>query len=124
MQLLFERSEEGDAEGLGVLPGEVVRIRGARKVPHMGWNILEAASGTFAPFSGRRFYFVHSYVCVPARWDSVAHATYGVEFACGIRLGRVVGVQFHPEKSSADGLALLGRMVEEVMSPAVSKASR
>ncbi|MGH2770819.1 MAG: imidazole glycerol phosphate synthase subunit HisH, partial [Actinomycetota bacterium] len=77
MQLLFERSEEGDADGLGVLPGEVVRIRGAVKVPHMGWNTLEGASGIFAPFDGRRFYFVHSYACVPSRWDYVARTAYG-----------------------------------------------
>ncbi len=124
MQLLFERSEEGDADGLGVLPGQVVRIRGAVKVPHMGWNTIQAASGTFAPFDGRRFYFVHSYVCVPDRWDSVARTMYGEGFVSATCLGRIIGVQFHPEKSSADGLALLGRMVQEVVSPAVGELSR
>ncbi len=124
MQLLFERSEEGDAQGLGLLPGEVVRIRGAVKVPHMGWNTLEATTGTFAPFDGRRFYFVHSYVCVPTRWDAVAHTSYGDSFVSAIRLSGIVGVQFHPEKSSVDGLALLARMVQEVVSPPVGEPTR
>jgi glutamine amidotransferase len=114
MQLLFGHSEEGDTPGLGILPGRVVRMSGdpgegapGLKVPHMGWNTLSDTSGIFSAFEGKYFYFVHSYACVP---DGGAAATtlYGVPFASAAVSGAVVGVQFHPEKSSHDGLALLG----------------
>ncbi|MDQ4149244.1 MAG: imidazole glycerol phosphate synthase subunit HisH, partial [Actinomycetota bacterium] len=65
MQLFFEESDEGDAKGLGILPGRVSKLPGEVKVPHMGWNTLEPVreSAVFEPFGGRHFYFVHSYVC-------------------------------------------------------------
>lgn len=116
MQLLFQHSEEGDTEGLGILPGGVVRLPSGIKVPHMGWNAIASApsSPVFGPADGRRFYFVHSYVCVPE--DSVVTATtsYGTEFASGVESGKIVGVQFHPEKSSGPGLDLLGRIRQEL----------
>lgn len=112
MQLLFERSEEGDTAGLGILPGKVVRIAGDVKVPHMGWNNLHSpAAGMFAPDDGKYFYFDHSYVCAPSQDSAVALTTYGDDFVSAVVKDNLTGVQFHPEKSGADGLDLLGRLV-------------
>lgn len=116
MQLLFERSEEGDTEGLGILPGDVVRLSSLQKVPHMGWNSIEG-EGFFGGFNALSFYFVHSYVCAPdARADDeIATTTYGEsEFVSGVKTGTVLAVQFHPEKSGADGLSLLASALEEL----------
>lgn len=111
MQLLFEGSEEGDTKGLGVLPGKVVRFRSGLKVPHMGWNSV-SGSGLLAPFDGRSFYFVHSYVCEPDPGIVTGRTDYGGVFASAIEAGSIIGFQFHPEKSSTDGLALIRRWVE------------
>lgn len=111
MQLLFEGSEEGNTKGLGVLPGKVVRFRSGLKVPHMGWNKV-SGSGLLAPFDGRSFYFVHSYVCEPDPGIVTGWTDYGGEFASAIKAGSIIGFQFHPEKSSTDGLALIRRWVE------------
>lgn len=113
MQLLFEHSDEGDSEGLQILPGKVVRISSDVKVPHMGWNQIHAGdSSIFKGFSGKSFYFVHSYVCNADRQTTAATTEYGQEFAAAVQKGNICGVQFHPEKSSADGLALLRRIKE------------
>lgn len=114
MQLLFDTSDEGGTAGLGVLPGRVVRLPGNVKVPHMGWNTLKSDPGseTFGPCDGRRFYFVHSYVCIPEDESVIAARTsYGIDFAAAVESRNTVGVQFHPEKSSGLGLELLGRIV-------------
>ncbi|HEX8299360.1 MAG TPA: imidazole glycerol phosphate synthase subunit HisH [Rubricoccaceae bacterium] len=119
MQLLFEHSDEGDASGLGLLAGRVVRFAhgatgpdGARlKVPHMGWNALR----TVRPHpvvtglgEAPHVYFVHSYHALPADpADVVADADYGVAVPAVIARGGVVGVQFHPEKSGPVGTAIL-----------------
>jgi imidazole glycerol phosphate synthase glutamine amidotransferase subunit len=116
MQLLFERSEEGNTEGLGILGGEVVRLSSLQKVPHMGWNSIEG-EGFFGGFNSRKFYFVHSYVCVPdvQADDEVATTSYGdSDFVSAVRADGVLAVQFHPEKSGADGLALLASALEEM----------
>lgn len=113
MQLMFERSDEGDAEGLGIFAGHVVRLSGEVKVPHMGWNEIVKCTEALAPFDQKRFYFVHSYVCRPEEQAIVAAVTeYGDPFPSAVASGKVFGFQFHPEKSSADGLALLGRLRE------------
>lgn len=113
MQMLFEESEEGPARGLGILPGRVEKLNGGYKVPHMGWNTIAASGGSlFEEFDGRSFYFVHSYVCVPAAEAPQATTDYGRNFVSAIQLDNVAGVQFHPEKSSLDGIALLRRVVE------------
>ena len=116
MQLLFEESDEGPAKGLGILKGRVERFDDSLKVPHMGWNTLQADDeSVFRRFDDRYFYFVHSYYCVPEDSGIVAARTdYGIEFASAVRQGSVYGVQFHPEKSSDDGLALYRRVLEEV----------
>lgn len=114
MQLLYEHSEEGDVGGLGVLPGRVVRFRGDVVVPHMGWNVVHEAQDDplIDGVVGERCYFVHSYFAQPS--DSahvVATATYGGEFPCVVRVGNVVGTQFHPEKSAEVGATLLRNWV-------------
>lgn len=113
MQLLFEESEEmGRHRGLALLPGRVVRFSGdSLKVPHMGWNQIEH-SGDHPLLdgvpSGAHAYFVHSYYCLPADPGSViAETEYGRRFAAIAGVERVVGIQFHPEKSQDVGLRIL-----------------
>ena len=112
MQLLFDSSAEHEgAEGLGLLPGEVTFLAGER-LPHIGWNYVtlrRPARLTDGLGSGAAFYHVHSLACRPeAEEDVVGTAAYGETFASIVERGNVFGVQFHPEKSSRDGLALLG----------------
>ena len=109
MQLLATRGHEhGTYAGLDWIPGEVVRIEPGvdhLKVPHMGWNEVRARRPGFVEGSG---YFTHSYRLVADNEaDIVATADYGGEIAAVIRRGTVTGVQFHPEKSQAYGLAFL-----------------
>ena len=123
MQLLLERSEEGQLPGLGWIPGEVRHLRIGRdpelRVPHMGWSPI--ALSTSAPLFetmdvDARYYFVHSYAAVPEKdRHVVATADYGGQpFVAAVAQGNVVGVQFHPEKSHRHGKALIGRFVEDV----------
>ena len=115
MQLLFERSEEGPGEGIGLLRGAVTRLD-ARRVPQIGWNTLERRDDPLferAPLETA--YFAHGYVCRPADESGVfAWSTHeGDRFAAGVRSGHVLGVQFHPEKSSRAGVQFLQACVEE-----------
>jgi imidazole glycerol-phosphate synthase subunit HisH len=133
MQLMFERSEELEPTlGLGLLPGEVTWLdaRGLR-VPHIGWNEVsfERPSALTAglPERGCPFYHVHSLAPRPADpADVVGWTEYGERFATIVERGRLFGVQFHPEKSSAHGLALLANFVGVCagrdVSPAVASA--
>ncbi len=121
LQLLFEESEESPGvSGLGLIPGRVERLRTSAKVPHIGWSEVHWREGTpLAPASGgpadRTYYFVHSYACVPAEQDDVLGTSeHGVGFAAAVGRGDVCGVQFHPEKSSGAGLALLDRWLAGV----------
>ncbi len=116
MQLLFDESEEGTGRGLGVVPGRVRRLRSAR-VPQIGWNELEAVDDRL--FERARLstaYFANSYVCEPADMTSaIAWATHeGDRFVAAVRVGRTVGVQFHPEKSSGEGVAFVQAFLEDV----------
>jgi glutamine amidotransferase len=111
MQLLFERSGEFEgATGLGLLPGDVTALR-APKLPHIGWNLVsfERESELTQGLGGAAaFYHVHSYACRPSEAsDVIGRGEYGEPFASIVERGAVYGVQFHPEKSSRDGLALL-----------------
>lgn len=108
MQMFFDCSEEGDTPGLGIMAGKVVKLAGDVKIPHMGWNTLQDTTGFLADFEDRYFYFVHSYACVPDGPVVAARTPYAAPFASAVAQGRTVGMQFHPEKSSHDGLALLG----------------
>ena len=110
-QLLFERSDEHEgATGLGLLGGSVTALR-APKLPHIGWNLVTFAreSVLTAGLGGAAaFYHVHSFACRPSDdGDVVGSGEYGEPFASIVERGNVYGVQFHPEKSSRDGLALL-----------------
>ena len=107
LQLLFERSEETPATpGLGILAGVVRRLdSGGRPLPHLGW----------APVAGTPFYFAHSFVVVPDDPSVVrATAAWGAAFPAIVSRGAVRGVQFHPERSGAEGIAWLGRFLEGV----------
>lgn len=114
MQLLFERSEESEGvEGLSILPGEILKIPPCEglKIPHMGWNSLHVKPGAklFAGLPEHPYvYFVHSYY-LKARQEEIVAATaeYGVSIHASVEQGNVFGCQFHPEKSSAAGLAIL-----------------
>jgi imidazole glycerol-phosphate synthase subunit HisH len=114
MQLLFERSAEHEgARGLGLLPGEVTALE-APKVPHIGWNrvAMRRASGlTRGLGDATAFYHVHSFVCRASEQDVVGEGEYGERFASIVERENVAGVQFHPEKSSRDGLQLLANFI-------------
>lgn len=111
MQLLFDSSEEGDVECLGLLSGRVRRLNAAPglRVPHMGWNSIDACAPDVlldAMPKGGHAYFVHSYA-VPVTVDAIATTTHGQVFASMVRRGNVAGAQFHPERSAAVGARLL-----------------
>jgi len=124
LQMLFESSEEGPTQGLGVLPGRVRRFReeelalpgGERlKVPHMGWSPVRQARAhpLWAGIDDdARFYFAHSYHPVPADPVLCAGTTpYPAPFTCAIARANIFAVQFHPEKSQRAGLQLLANFV-------------
>jgi glutamine amidotransferase len=111
MQLLFERSEEGDTECLGLLPGTVSRLpeHAGLRVPHMGWNRLQvsARDPLLAGLDDPAFaYFVHSYAA-PVSACMLASADHGGAFSAVVRRGNVCGMQFHPERSARVGALLL-----------------
>lgn len=115
MQLLFEESEEGEGRGLGVFEGYVGRLR-SRSVPQMGWNNLDGAGEPLLANSRLKVaYFANSFVCRPVRPDVVTAWSehQGDRFPAIVRSGRTVGVQFHPEKSSAAGVAFIRAFLEE-----------
>lgn len=113
MQLLLDGSEEGEARGLGLIPGRSVRFAESEgiPVPHMGWNLVDPTRDDALVVGlpdDSRFYFVHSYRVVPERSDDQLGTTmYGASFASMIRAGNVMGAQFHPEKSHAFGMTIL-----------------
>lgn len=113
MQLLADVGhEDGDWEGLGLVPGVCERLPGGVKIPHMGWNTVSypKESALFAGIpDGTAFYFVHSYHLVPVDRSCIIGSTgYGVDFAAAVQFGpQAFAVQFHPEKSSDKGLQLL-----------------
>ena len=116
LQMLFERGEEGDTRGLGLLPGNVPRFRVSDlKIPHMGWNevLQRRRHALWAGIADRsRFYFVHSYFPAP-RDEGLTAATcvYGMPFTCAVARDNIFAVQFHPEKSQSAGLQLLSNFV-------------
>ncbi len=114
-QLLFDRSEEGDALGLGLIPGTVTKLPASADAPspHVGWSqlhdlrdhpLLEGVEpGSYA-------YFVHSYVC-PLGEGTLASAEYGQRFSAIVARGNVLGCQFHPERSSTVGRRILANFL-------------
>lgn len=123
LQMLFEASSEmGNAAGLGVLPGRVVRFFETQqappelKVPHIGWNLLcpNPTSRLLRGVKpGDRAYFVHSYFPEPDDLSLVAATSdYGGDFCCAVERDNVAATQFHPEKSGAVGLQILRNFVD------------
>jgi len=129
LQLLFDGSDEDGAETLGVLPGRTRRLQNAPTLPHIGWNQAELRRPHPA-FEGLGaapdFYFVHSYAGVPEgdAADSVvvAATTHGERFVSAVARDRLLGVQFHPERSGANGLRLLENFVALVSADARATA--
>lgn len=128
MQLLFERGEELQlTDGLGLIPGEVVPLRAdGRRMPHIGWNEVRFERSSpltdGLPADGCPFYHVHSLAPRPRDPEDVlATAEYGERFVTAAARGDVFGVQFHPEKSSAHGLQLLGNFVSLCAARAVAE---
>jgi imidazole glycerol-phosphate synthase subunit HisH len=109
MQVLYDAGEEHGERtaGIGVLPGEIHRLR-APRLPHMGWNTVRppAGSALFAGIADERFYFVHSYSARPSRPEETV-TQHGEEFVAAIESGPLSATQFHPEKSGDAGLTLL-----------------
>ncbi len=136
MQLLFERSDElASTDGLGLIPGEVSRLSsGGLRIPHIGWNEVSFERPSplteGLPAAGCPFYHVHSLAVRPRDRDDVVGTTvYGERFATIVARGSVLGVQFHPEKSSAHGLRMLENFVgmcraAEVAAPPPAAATR
>lgn len=117
MQLLTQRSDEGELPGLGWVDAETIKfnpqeMQQVLPIPHMGWNQAvihnKGMDTLFQGLENNRFYFVHSYyVRCHDRASVLATAKYGMEFDCSIAHGNVFGVQFHPEKSHKFGMKLL-----------------
>ena len=120
MQLLFEKSYEyGEHDGLGLLPGEVVGMKGRLSdelmIPHIGWNALQFKSDS--PLfkyikNGDHVYFVHSFFVPGDNESTVATAEYGLSLTATVQRGNVCGCQFHPEKSGEVGLSILRAFCE------------
>jgi imidazole glycerol-phosphate synthase subunit HisH len=117
LQWLFESSAEADdVAGLGLMAGRCERLPSSVKVPHVGWNSLALTrpSRLFAGIAdGEQVYFTHSYAA-PVTEDCVASTTHGRPFAAAVERGRVVGVQFHPEKSGDVGLQVIRNFLSQI----------
>ncbi len=124
MQIMANRSEEGQLPGLGWIPGEVKKFRGLEdetlrgemiSLPHMGWNdvVPREKESLFRGIEAPRFYFLHSYYFAATRSDDVLATTdYHGGFTSAVRAGNVIGTQFHPEKSHEWGIQLLKNFAE------------
>lgn len=118
-QLLFSTSDEfGHHDGLGIIPGAVVRFRSQNlKVPHMGWNqvnFTRESKFLNGIGSGSYFYFIHTfYPEVTDRNAVLGETEYGVRFGCIVEKGNLIATQFHPEKSHTTGLKIVENFVRE-----------
>ncbi|HPD02462.1 MAG TPA: imidazole glycerol phosphate synthase subunit HisH [Eubacteriales bacterium] len=114
LQILFERSEEDDADCLGWLKGKVVKFDSKKvRVPQMGWNKVSFVKQTPAFASDDYFYFVNSYYAVPEdKTDVWGAADYGGAFTAAIQRGNIFATQFHAEKSGEAGLSLLNNFLK------------
>jgi glutamine amidotransferase len=115
MQLLMDSSEEGDAKGLGIIPGKVLRfdVDPSMKVPHMGWNSISDYEDTrlLKDIPDNSYvYFVHSYY-VPENAYSIANCSYGLQFSAAVKKDNFYGIQFHAEKSGSVGAEILQNFI-------------
>jgi len=129
LQLLFERSDEDGARMLGLLRGRVSLIPDAPRLPHIGWNQLELVKPRHPVVAGiadrSPAYFVHSYVPVPEDPNViVAQTEHGGRFTSLVAHERMVGFQFHPERSGTDGLQLLRDTVSMIAGDRQSTLAR
>jgi glutamine amidotransferase len=117
MQLLFEHQEEGDRQGLSLLPGRVRMLRGNVKLPHIGWSQSRTIRSGPLGIEGdlAYYYFLHSYIAEPDNHDDIAAVvTYGENYPSVVVRDNVWGTQFHPEKSGTDGLTLVSAFVKQL----------
>jgi len=116
MQMLFDKSEESNEAGLGIIKGEVVRLPGGVRTPQVGWNSLQITREVDllrGIRDGDYFYFLHSYHCIPIDEKRVVATTeYGADITALVKKDNIYAVQFHPEKSSEKGLRILKNFVE------------
>jgi len=118
MQLLAKRSEEGDSYGLGIIDTNVKKFSmdNALKVPHMGWNTIEASKDIKLfenlDISGH-YYFVHSYF-MPLNSATIASCNYGIPFSAAVRKDNFWGIQFHAEKSGMLGSQLISNFINNI----------
>jgi glutamine amidotransferase len=110
MQLLFDSSEEDDAQLLGIIPGRLRKLEetAALRVPHMGWNSItsQKADSLTDRLNGKWFYFVHSYAAPVNEW-TLSTSRHGSTFSAVVRKDNFYGAQFHPERSAGAGAELL-----------------
>lgn len=113
LQILFERGvEAGGARGLGILRGTIERLPDGVKLPHIGWSRVRATASCpplLRPLDGEYVYFAHSYAAPADAEGAALLCEHGRPYCAGLSVGNLTGVQFHPEKSQAVGLAFLRR---------------
>lgn len=117
MQLLFEASDEGAGDGIGVMSGRVTRLK-ATRVPQIGWNTVDAPSDSLFQRSGlHTAYYANSFVCRPDDLSSVVAWSVHEQdrFPAAVRVARTIGVQFHPEKSSATGVTFVRQLLDDLL---------
>lgn len=116
MEMFFEKSEEGNQKGLGVIKGDVIILPPSMKVPHMGWNNLEIKK--FGKIlegikDDAWVYFVHSYIVKPTNNDVItAESDYGIKVPAVVEQGNFFGTQFHPEKSGKVGKIMIQNFLD------------
>ncbi len=113
MQILFDKSEEGEKKGLSLIPGKVLKFKNIKyKIPHMGWNFLKTQE-TILNLKNKKFYFAHSYYvdCEPKYIQ--AYCNYDINFPAIVRNKNIWGIQFHPEKSHLNGIELLKNILNK-----------
>ncbi len=117
MEMFFEKSEEGNEKGLGIMEGEVIILPETMKVPHMGWNNIEIKKTSRileGIKDGSWVYFVHSYRAKPKNEDFVvADSDYGIKIAAVVEKRNFFGTQFHPEKSGKIGSVMINNFLRE-----------
>jgi len=119
MQLMMDASDEGEGAGLGVIAGQVTKLAAAR-LPQIGWNAIDDPTDpTFASSGLTIAYYANSFVCRPSDTRVVTAWSQHEQdrFPAAVRVARCVGLQFHPEKSSAPGLRLLDALVTDLLRP-------